>query len=77
MPTTTTNEITYHEVVFGPNEADRALYPDYGDESFISRTADARATSKFLELVTARVRVGLFCNGVLVAGDEPIYPDEV
>ncbi len=76
MTTSTDTQVTYHEVVFGAEEHERQIYPDYGDGSFISRTADARATSFFLSMVKAGVRVGFYTNGVLVAGEEPIWPAE-
>lgn len=76
MTTTTDTQVTYYEVVFGPEEHERQLYPDYGDGSFISRTADARAASFFLSMVKAGVRVGFYTNGKLVAGDDPIWPEE-
>lgn len=74
--TVTAAEQVNHEVVWGPNEEDRINYIDYGDGSFISRTADARATSKFLEMVRYGVRVGIFRNGALEGGREPIWPAE-
>lgn len=74
--TTATDERVNHEVVWGPDAEDRINYIDYGDGSFISTTADARATSKFLELVRCGVRVGIYRNGVLEGGREPIWPDE-
>jgi hypothetical protein len=75
MTTTATKRINF-EVVWGPEPEDRVLYADYGDGSFISRTADARATSKFLEMIRYGVRVGFFRDGVLEAGQEPIFPAE-
>ncbi len=76
MTTSTTTQVTYHVVVFGPYEEDRQTYIDHGDGSFISRTADARAASCFLNMVKAGVRVGFYTNGVLVAGEEPIWPED-
>lgn len=73
---TSTSERINHEVVWGPNEEDRINYIDYGDGSFISTTAEVRAVRKFIEMVNYGVRVGIFRNGVLEGGEEPIWPDE-
>jgi hypothetical protein len=75
MITTTTERINY-EVVWGPYLEDRNLYVDYGDAD-ISTTADVRAARTFLDMVKAGVRVGFYRNGVLEAGEDPIYPEEV
>jgi hypothetical protein len=66
--TTTTTGITYHEVVWGDDEADRQTYADYGDGSYISRTAKQRATSTFLNLIRNGVPCGFWTNGTLTAG---------
>ena len=66
--TTTTNEQVNWEVVWGADEADRILYVDEGDGSWLSQDAEARATRKFLELLRAGVRVGFYKNGTLDAG---------
>lgn len=63
-----TTEATYHEVVWGDDEADRQTFVDYGDGSFISDTAEARATSFFLGLIRQGVTCGFWTNGRLVAG---------
>lgn len=60
--------VTYYEVVWGDDEADRQTYADHGDGSFISRTADQRATSAFLNLVRNGVDCGFWTNGTLTAG---------
>jgi hypothetical protein len=69
MPTTTITEITYFEVVWGDDEADRIVYADEHDGTFLSKTADVRAARKFLELSKLGVRCGLFINGSLECGD--------
>lgn len=61
--------ITYYEVVWGDDEADRITYADEHDGTFISETADVRATRKFLELSKHGVRCGFFVDGNLTAGE--------
>lgn len=66
--TTTTTGITYYEVVWGDDEADRQTYADNGDGSFISTTAKRRANSTFLNLSRNGVPCGFWTNGTLTAG---------
>lgn len=67
---------TYYEVAFGPDEADRQTYIDYGDGSFISRTAEVRAASFFLQLASARRSCGFWVNGQLAGGEDlNVYDD--
>lgn len=68
MDATTTTEVTYYEVVWGDDEADRQTYADHGDGSYISRTAEHRATSTFLNLIRNGVACGFWTNGNLTAG---------
>jgi hypothetical protein len=65
-----------YEVVWGPDEANRILYVDYGDGSWLSQDAETRAVRKLLELTKAGARVGLYENGTLAGGQEPIWPAE-
>jgi hypothetical protein len=77
MITMTAVEVTYFEVVWGDDEADRIVYADEHDGTFISETAEVRATSKFLELSKHGVRCGFFVNGNLTAGENVTYgPDQ-
>ena len=69
MTATTTAQVTYFEVVWGDDEADRIVYADEHDGTFISETADVRAARKFLELSKHGVRCGFFVNGHLTAGE--------
>jgi hypothetical protein len=66
--TATATEVIYHEVVWGDDEADRQTYADYGDDSFLSATAEQRATSAYLHLIRNGVACGFWTNGALVAG---------
>lgn len=75
MTTTTTQRINY-EVVWGPYEEDRILYVDYGTGSWLDQDAEVRAVRKLLELTKAGVCVGLYENGVLTGGQEPVWPAE-
>ena len=84
MTTSTATQVTYYEVVWGDDEADRQTYADYGDGSFISTTADARATSTFLNLIRNGVPCGFWTNGTLTAGKNvtggpdtpPVFADD-
>lgn len=67
--TTTSTEVTYFEVIWGDDEADRIVYTDERDGTFISETAEVCATRKFLELSKYGVRCGFFVNGNLTAGE--------
>lgn len=81
---TTTNRTqarTYYVVTFGPDEADRQTYIDHHDGSFVSKTAEGRATSFFLSLVRAGTRCGFWTDGNLTAGvdttmDAPFRPSK-
>lgn len=68
MTQSTTTEVNHYEVVWGDGEEDRQTYTDHGDGSFISSTADRRATSTFLNLIRDGVACGFWTNGTLVAG---------
>jgi hypothetical protein len=68
---TATQTVTRYEVVFGADEADRQTYIDYHDGSFISSSAQARATSAYVQLVTNGSACGFFVDGVLKNGIDP------
>jgi hypothetical protein len=68
MPTSTITGRINYEVVWGQDEADRILYVDYGDGTWLSRDAETRAVRKLLELSTAGVDAGLYENGVWTGG---------
>lgn len=66
--TITATEVTYFEVIWGDDEADRIVYADERDGTFLSETAEVRATRKFLELSKNGVQCGFWVNGALTAG---------
>lgn len=68
---TATQTATRYEVVFGIDEADRQTYIDRHDGSYISSSAQARATSAYVQLVTNDIACGFFVNGVLTNGIDP------
>lgn len=68
-PTIAATQVTNYEVVWGDDEQDRILYEDTHDGSFLSESAEVRATRKFLELSKYGVRCGFFVNGNLTAGE--------
>lgn len=61
-------KVTHYEVVWGDDEADRIVYTDEHDGTFLSSTAEHRATRKFLEIMGNGVDCGLFVNGALDCG---------
>jgi hypothetical protein len=67
--TATTATVNY-EIVWGSDEADRMLYVDHGDGSWLSRDARIRADRKYFELCEFGMTVGYYINGVLTAGME-------
>lgn len=74
MATTTTTTITGErvnwEVIWGEDEQDRVRYIDYGDGLLTSQAAEAMATRTFLEMVTAKVRCGIYRNGVCISRND-------
>ena len=68
---TATQTVTRYEVVFGADEADRQTYIDHHDGSYISSSAESRATSAYVQLVKNGIACGFFVDGVLKNGTDP------
>lgn len=74
--TITRTEPVYWGVVTSPDEADRQVYADYGDGSYISTHAEQMATREYLRLVTLGVRCGIWRGPALVTGEDMIFADK-
>lgn len=70
MTTHTTTEPIYYEVVWGIEYNERQTYANTGDGSFLSETAEHRATGAWLNLNRQHVKAGFFINGVHDAGHD-------